>query len=436
MLEVVLVLLYLSVQNFGAFYETGELSMLATREQRHGDRLARVGRRRVLPVAALYGPNAAGKSTLVHALDALRQVVVEPRRSRSLLPVVPNLALGPEEPTTLCTEILVDVDGREVALVYEVALTREQILTESLARSGTDRDTPVFERQGGRVQLFGRLVDNERAAGMVGGISRTQTVLGLLGENVGGEVNAAWRWFSSQLNIIYPSSRYIQLPALIDSNEVFADAMNHALSTADTGITRLDSEPAAIERLRLDPSQIGDMTDRLRNDGGSIIAITPDDEPALVTLDDKGDLSVRVLVTHHEGGGSHFRLSLSAESDGTRRFMHLLPLLIQLGTSSTRGVFIIDELENSLHPHLTAAIIEGFTGGLDASSRRQLIFTTHEVTLMRRELLRRDETWLVEKPGPAATLRSVAEFADIGVRKGSDLFSLYMSGRLGVVPWT
>ena len=87
-----------------------------------------------------------------------------------------------------------------------------------------------------------------------------------------------------------------------------------------------------------------------------------------------------------------------------------------------------------MHPKLTEDFIRCFLEDLDESNRRQLIFTTHEVQLMRSDLLRRDEIWLAEKQGGQSQLTRVSDYSGIGVRKDADLLSFYMSGRLGGVP--
>ena len=98
---------FLRLQNWKSYYEPVEFTMVATRERRHGDRLARVGRSRILPVTAIYGANAAGKSALVDGLEALREIVLEARRAGAPLPVVPHLPQGAEEPTLFAVELIV-----------------------------------------------------------------------------------------------------------------------------------------------------------------------------------------------------------------------------------------------------------------------------------------------------------------------------------------
>ena len=175
--------------------------------------------------------------------------------------------------------------------------------------------------------------------------------------------------------------------------------------------------------------------------GGTFVIDVVGADQTILSLTDEGEPAARRLVTVHEREDgpapeqhSSFTLPLQEESDGTQRFMNLLPILFQLRDKNSRSVFVVDELENSMHPKLTEDCISSFLEGLGADDRCQLIFTTHEIQLMRSDLLRRDEIWLADKVDGQSRLTRVSDFAGIGVRKDADLLSFYMSGRLGGVP--
>jgi Predicted ATPases len=145
-------------------------------------------------------------------------------------------------------------------------------------------------------------------------------------------------------------------------------------------------------------------------------------------------VSYERLVTKHKDGDKQFELPLDQESDGTIRYLNLLPILYWAGQQNNRGVYLIDELEDSLHPKLTEELLRRFLNSTGNDQCRQLIFTTHEVHLLRCDMLRRDEIWLVEKHGHNSELVRLTDFSTEGVRDGMDLQKAYMSGRLGGVP--
>jgi hypothetical protein len=95
-------------------------------------------------------------------------------------------------------------------------------------------------------------------------------------------------------------------------------------------------------------------------------------------------------------------------------------------------VFVIDELERSMHPALARKLVETFLWSHRADTS-QLIFTTHETHLLDLELLRRDGIWFVEKDlGGASALYSLADFK---IRKDLRLEKSYLQGRFGAIPF-
>lgn len=436
---------FLRLQNWKSYYEPVEFTMVATRERRHGDRLARVGRSRILPVTAIYGANAAGKSALVDGLEALREIVLESRRAGAMLPLAPHLPEGKDEPTAFAVEIVVSAVGTDdVAdrvFYYELAADRRRIHRELLAQVKARAEELLFERDEDGVSLYGELDGDERARAHAMVVAPNETLLGALGAERDGTVGVVWDWFARRLNIIHPESTYMHLLARINAGSVFSQAMNSGLTRADTGIFEVRLEEMKMEALPVGADQLTGLLEGLRERGGTFVIAVGGADQAILSLTDEGEPIARRLVTVHEGEDgpapeqrSSFTLPLQEESDGTQRFMNLLPILFQLRDEDSRSVFVVDELENSMHPKLTEDFISSFLEVLGADDRCQLIFTTHEIQLMRSDLLRRDEIWLADKVDGQSRLTRVSDFAGIGVRKDADLLSFYMSGRLGGVP--
>lgn len=435
---------YLRVQNWKSYYEPVEFSMVATRERLHGERLAKIGRSRVLPVSAIYGANAAGKSTFVEAVEAMRNLVLDVRPAGAALRMTPHLLMGGNEPTVFEAEFVAavrdgDGDERDRVFIYEVVADRRRIQHESLVLVRTRTEEFIFERKGDDVELYGELADNPRAGAHATVIAGNETFLGAVGSDGGPLIEAARAWFSHQLTVIHPGDQYVYLPARIDADKMFASAMNEGLTRADTGISRLELEAMEMAALPLPAERVDELVEMLEDQGGSVVIGMEDRDWALLSLKE-GEPVARRLVTLHEADeppgttSASFRLQLREESDGTQRFMNLLPVLLQLRDEDTRRVFVVDELENSMHPKLTEDFLCSFLEGLDADDRRQLIFTTHEIQLMRSDVLRRDEIWLADKVDGQSRLTRVTDFSDVGVRKDADLLSFYMSGRIGGVP--
>ncbi len=135
---------------------------------------------------------------------------------------------------------------------------------------------------------------------------------------------------------------------------------------------------------------------------------------------------ITTLVLKH--GKSFFDFSFSEESDGTKRLFDLIDMLL---TERPDTTFIVDELERSLHPKLTEHFLEMFMD-VHNDNRMQLIFTTHENSIMNQNLFRRDEIWFVERNAENATkIFSLDQFKE---RYDKKLGKAYLEGRYGAIP--
>jgi AAA15 family ATPase/GTPase len=146
--------------------------------------------------------------------------------------------------------------------------------------------------------------------------------------------------------------------------------------------------------------------------------------------DDPATVIRRNLASKHSIDGHDFSLSFDEESDGTQRFLHLLPALYHLKTRCK--VFVIDELDRSLHPLLAHALLRFFVESCPGACQ-QLVVTTHETHLLDQDLLRRDEIWFAEKdPKQQTHLYSLTE---LKVRNDLRIEKSYLQGRFGAIPF-
>jgi hypothetical protein len=137
-----------------------------------------------------------------------------------------------------------------------------------------------------------------------------------------------------------------------------------------------------------------------------------------------------IRAEHGTEGEKTVTLPFDEESDGTRRLTHLLPALFQL--RSEKKVYVIDEIDRSLHPLLSRKFIEFFLHACKGNGR-QIIVTTHESNLMDLSLLRRDELWFTEKDHEGAT--SLYSLSDFKVRTDLKIDKGYLYGRFGAIPF-
>ena len=432
----------LHLDNWKCFSEPVDFTMIAGKESRHGETLYLGSKNRVLPVAAIYGANAAGKSTLLDALAHLQVMLREPRKRGQRLHYHPHLLFGANRPSVIGVEIVLDVQdvtsNRKAIVYYEVAFNAGEIVEESLYRVRSEDEQAVFERRGQEVSLYGDLEDDvslDAASKTVqpnrlfletcfnaGFIDDEKSLLGSVIE-----------WFK-RLTILKRGARYILMPQQIAHDEDFRAAVGQGLTVADTGISDICFIEVPRAKVPAEEKILDEVEGQLLDNTSEAYLNAESGAVFRARLAEDEHVVYERLVTVHGDGNKGFRLSLEQESDGSIRYLNLLPILYWAGKRQHSGVYLIDELEDSLHPKLTEELIRLFLDASGPDERRQLIFTTHELHLLRVDLLRRDEIWLVEKNDHRSELTRLTDFPASDIRSGSDLQRMYMSGRLGGVP--
>lgn len=122
------------------------------------------------------------------------------------------------------------------------------------------------------------------------------------------------------------------------------------------------------------------------------------------------------------------KFDLNMESSGTNRYFSFIQYV--LSVIEEGGVFIVDEISARLHPILTKFIVDLFQSKMN--KKAQLIFTTHDISLMNRKQFRRDEIAFVEKNNMGVS--SLYTLADIKARSDASFSKDYMAGKYGAIP--
>lgn len=436
-------LLDLTIANFRSVFEPTSINMVASREQAHRSRCPELTSRygkRVNPVAALFGANAAGKSTFVRALFALRRIVTDPPRPSEAMPYEP-FRLASEalsQPTSF--EIMFSVD--DVIYEYVLRFDDQKIVEERLTRLLSRSESDVFERSGD--EFYFPLLE-EKGMRYPAEVAQARALL----ESVPAKVPLAS--FASEANLSrFPQALRLDLfdvvrvflhtvvviPAgVIDRAAPMSvsEGWKDSITQIDAGIAGVKSDPVSISSLGMSEERIKELRQLLQVFPDMPIDIETRTGRFTVRLIDGEMAAERISLLHSADGEASKALKWRDESDGTQSAARLLGFFSKFASSGAEGVLVVDELDRSFHTELSRALIGGLLGDLDESSRIQLIFTTHDLLLMDPELLRRDEIWVVEKDRFGQTQASVlSDFK--GPRKVTDLRKSYLNGRFGGVP--
>ncbi|WP_077612592.1 AAA family ATPase [Clostridium sp. Marseille-P2415] len=171
-----------------------------------------------------------------------------------------------------------------------------------------------------------------------------------------------------------------------------------------------------------------DLKKKSEEEGTSNFKVSMRSNHSFFNLEFQKGKEPKVTTIKLKHGKSFYSYKFKEESDGTRRLFELLDMLLNKGNNK---VYVIDEMERSLHPKLTSKFIELFDK-LHCDQKMQLIFTTHESSIMDQELFRRDEIWFVERDKDNSShIYSLDKFKE---RYDKKLSKAYLEGRYGAIP--
>ncbi|MBF8262463.1 MAG: abortive phage resistance protein-like [Parachlamydiales bacterium] len=427
-------LIRFSVENWMSFQAKATFSLIASRERQHGERIPKIGKLKlgVLPVAAVYGGNASGKTNLFKALHFAKGLIVKGTQPYSLI-AVDSFRLGNaqkvEQPVQFEFELLID----ETVYAFSFSVNRKAIIEEKLVHISGNSEKTLYHRVSGEPNFDSSLKDNQSLQFAFKGTRDNQL---FLTNSVSQKIDAfkpVYDWFKDTLELIAPDSRFELFEQFLDEGHPLYATMNKMLSQLDTGISHLGGEEIPFENLPLSEPTKMKLREELAEDTTVRLLPEPGNERFVVTRKN-GELISKKLVTYHlNSDGSETKFDMRQESDGSQRVIDLLPAFLELSAVQSKKVYVIDEVDRSLHTLLIRHLLEGYLAKCSHNSRSQLLFTTHNVLLMDQDLLRRDEMWIAERNAEGiSSLLSFSEYKD--VRYDKDIRKSYLQGRLGGIP--
>lgn len=403
---------------------------------------------KLLRNAAVYGANAAGKSNVVRALDFMKASVVNGSLPQDTTREYCRVGEGlSKEMTTF--EMQFEIDGQAYDYGLSCALIDYRVISEWLYELG-DSEKMLFERANGAEitfsdELLGAVSKNDRMRAHIykeDFVNQVKTAPPLLFLSAVGRdkrfdessplsaFSRSYRWFARNLHVMVAnqpsptSDFYVGDKTLNEVAEV--------LASFDTGISNLSKREISMEELERQFSFPLAMSIRQllsQPQLGGDLVLTVRDGAAFVGVERHGseEPTVTILEIRHQGSSSSF--AFGDESDGTRRLFDFMDLLF---SKQKDAVFIVDEIDRSLHPMLTQQLVDLFNE-IHKEDACQLLFTTHENAIMSYDYLRKDEIWFVDRDAEGYShLYPLDDFES--VRTDSRLSKQYLEGRYGGIP--
>jgi len=371
----------------------------------------------LLRSAAIYGPNAGGKSNFLLALQAMRRVILESSTNLQRgdkLPVTP-FRLS-KTPLHAPSEFEVTFIVNQVRYQYGFTATEDRIHEEWLLAYPSGRPQRWIDRAWSEQS---KSYDWELGAKLMGEKQLWQkstrdnalflsTAVQLNSE----QLKPIYDWFKDTLHMANISGWSPGFSASLCEMREKMQVMDF-LHAADLNIEDIvvETEPFDIKKL-------------------------PDDMPTHVKkmfADELKDSKLFDIKTVHKSEeGDRVTFDFEDESDGTQKlFAFAGPWIDAL---SNGYILFIDELHDNLHPRLVQFLVKLFHNSETNPKNAQLIFTTHETSILNQEEFRRDQIWFCEKGEDQAT--TLYPLTDFSPRKGRENLELaYLSGRYGALPY-
>jgi len=423
-------LLTFRVSNFRSFRNEVDISLLATRLDEGVGFPAVVSVDRntvdVLPVIAILGANASGKSNLMRAVEWMRQFVVESatRQRGSAINRDPFLLDKAylELPTLFEIEFTIGEDRYQ----YGFEIDGAAVIGEWLHTFPHRRAQTLFDRDRGDY-TFGKKLGGRTK--VLSDITREDVLFLSAGAQAGHDIlGRIYDWFLSGLGFLDVPSRASASPSMLRRIEKRHKLAVSLLSEADLGIVDARVEHSVTE----DET----MEKRLRN---LMWSDFPEDMPDSAREEEFQRLyamytQLEELKLMHRGVRGSFALPFEEESLGTKSWMAFVAYA--LDALDTGGVLFVDELDASLHPILMARAIRLFEKRSVNPRGAQLIFTTHDTTILSGTgetlKLSRGQIWLAEKSDEGVS--QIIPLSDFKPRKDENVERGYLEGRYGGTP--
>lgn len=425
------------VQNFRSINDEIELSMIPGRVRKHPDHVVKASNKSgysLLKTAVLYGANAAGKSNLVEAIRFAQTQIVKGTRAGEKI-AFQRFRLD-EEARSQPARFEFEIKVYDKAYAYGFEVTPDTVHAEWLYELYKTKESKrLFDRitknNQSQVEVNKKLLgigkeDSRFLQFVAKGTRPNQLFLTECNERNVPYFSDVINWFQKVLLVLPPPS--VQANSMemhLKGDEELIDTLVKSLKSFNIDISGIQLKEIK-ENL---PSDLSELFDKMPGDMQYVV-IGGSRGRIVIRRDEEGIVrAFRVVTTHKASDDSDVQFEFNEESDGTIRLIDLLSGFIT--SLEDERVFVVDELDRSLHPVLSCNFLDFFLKST-AGFPNQLIVTTHESALLDLELLRRDEIWFVDKNKKGATeLYSLEEFTpryDKDIRRG------YLQGRYGAIP--
>lgn len=393
----------------------------------------------LLKLSSIYGANGAGKSNIIKSLFQLQKLITREEIPYKLKDT--QHKFGNQKEQILAIEFI----QNDTPLYYAIVVNEDTISTEELYVSGLGKkeDQLIFERRsvgkGTTIRFLDDFENDEKSQVLKSVlleefVKPNEPVLKLLSNRDNRflkDVKKAYEWFSETLQIITPDAKPRALAHKIDTDMEFKKYAEDLMRSFNIGIKSLGTEKKNIYEFfgEDNENELDKFIKEVEDSPKKMIGLRSRRGDELILVKENDTIWVKTLKVEHSSSDKSAFFDLDEESDGTVRLLDFVPAFKNV--ISSEKVYVVDEIERSIHPLLIKELVKKFS--LDKDTKGQLIFTTHESNLLDQEIFRQDEIWFAEKDLNGSTdLYSLSDFKE---HKTIDIQKGYLSGRYGSIPF-
>jgi AAA15 family ATPase/GTPase len=417
-------LLRFTAKNYRSFKDEQELALVAATKivDAAHDAIEVPGlRQKVLPLAAIYGANASGKSTVLKALRFVERAVL---RSQNDWGPSESIDVDPflldKEGSASPSEFEVDVLIEGVRYKYGFSVDRTRFIREWLYAFPQGKTQKWFDRDANRTPeyKFSRNLGGQNQR--IKDLTRPNSLyLSAAAQNNHPKLGVLQQWFAKSLYVLFerdPRALGMAAGERIADDPALRLAVVELLKLADLGITDVKVTKEEI-------------TGRAKELLAAFASADPDFHKH---MQEHPPQIPDINFMHAAAAGmAPVQLPFREESTGTQGIFGLAPRIV--AALANGHTLCIDELDASLHPLIIAEVVKLFSDRKTNPRHGQLIFNTHDTNVLACGLLRRDEIWFTEKSRTGAS--RLFPLSDYHPRKEENIVRGYLQGRYGAVPF-
>lgn len=423
------------VKNFRSFDELQHFSMLAGKVRNNENHIVETNNKKILKFSGVFGANGSGKSNLIIAISVIKGIFNG--GIRTLINNQFYRGKNGDSNKDSYFEYEIEIDKKLYSYGFELNFSRNELVSEWLIDMTKPTEKIIFERDLKKKIIGSDIKEkNEYFNTCLKEMKNNNSDLFLLemsrrlimsknNDVFFKDIINVFNFLANEMIIIRPASHKLLPLDYVDKK----DKIIKYLNKMDININNIKADDYDINSIRSRMSDVDfanfvndfEMISKRAKINSCTLRI--ENDLYLVKKDENNEFEVKSLKFMHNN--SEYSFGAYEESDGTIRVLELLDILL-----TDNKVYLIDELDSSLHPLLVEGLLKLF---LESNNTNQLIITTHELKTLDFDLVRRDEIWFAEKSEEGSTkIFSLEEFKDVA-RFDRKIDKAYLEGRFGAI---